>query len=132
MVRHRLTDEQWGLIADVFPPPKPTGRPPTNPRVVVNAILWILRTGSQWRDLPSEFPSWKTIWDLFDKWNANGILDEVLNRLRAAKVDLGKVDTELWCVDGTNVRAARCASGGGKKGIRKNQAIMRLAVLAGD
>jgi len=131
MVRHRLTDEQWNLIADIFPPPKPTGRPPTDRREVMDAILWILRTGSQWRDLPSEFPSWKTIWDLFDKWNSNGILDEVLNRLRAAQVDLGKVDEELWCVDGTIVRAARCTSGGGKKGIQRNPAIIRLAVLAG-
>ena len=132
MVRHRLTDEQWNLIADIFPLPKATGRPPTPPRLVVDAILWILRTGSQWRDLPSEFPPWRTIWDRFDKWNAAGILDEVLNRLRAAKVDLGKIDGTLWCVDGTIVRAARCASGGGKKGIRRNRAIMRLAVPAGD
>ena len=80
MVRHRLTDEQWSLIADIFPLPKSTGRPPTDRRDVVDAILWILRTGSQWRDLPSEFPPWKTIWDLFDKWNGNGILDQVLNR----------------------------------------------------
>lgn len=132
MVRHRLTDEQWSLIADIFPPPKGTGRPPTDRRVVIDAILWILRTGSQWRDLPSEFPPWKTIWDLFDKWNANGILDKVLNRLRATEVDLGKVDGELWCVDGTLVRAARCTSGGGKKGIQRSPATMRLAVLAGD
>jgi transposase len=132
MVRHRLTDEQWSLIADIFPPPKRTGRPPTDRRDVVDAILWILRTGSQWRDLPSEFPPWKTIWDLFDKWNANGILDQILNRLRSAEVDLGRVDGKLWCVDGTIVRAARCSSGGGKKGIRRNPAIMRLAVLAGD
>ena len=132
MVRHGLKDEEWRLIADVFPPRKPTGRPPTNPRVVMDAILWILCTGSQWRDLPDEFPPWKTIWDLFDKWNANGILDEVLTRLRSAQVDLGKIDDELWCVDGTIVRAARCSSGGGKKGTRRNRPIMRLAVLAAD
>ena len=131
MVRHRLTDDQWVLIADVFPPPKRMGRPPTDRREVMDGILWILRTGSQWRDLPSEFPPWKTVWDLFDKWNANGILDEVLNRLRAAEVDLGKVDSDLWCVDGTIVRAARCTSGGGKKGTRRNPAIMQLGVPAG-
>ena len=132
MVRHRLTDEQWNLISGVFPPPKSTGRPPTDRREVVDAILWILRTGSQWRDLPSEFPPWKTVWHLFDQWNANGILDEVLDCLRAARVDLGKLDGTLWCVDGTSVRAARCTSGGGKKGTRRNPAIMRLGVLAGD
>lgn len=132
MIRDRLMDEEWELIADLFPRPKRTGRPPTDPREAIDAILWILRTGSPWRDLPSEFPPCKTIWGLFDKWNANGILDAALNRLRSARVDLGEVDDELWCVDGTIVRAARCASGGGKKGTRRNRAITRLAAPVGD
>ena len=132
MVRHRLTDEEWVLIADLFPPRKRTGRPPTNPRDATDAILWILATGSQWRDLPDEFPPWKTVWHLFDKWNASGLIDRILNRLRSAQVDLGKIDDELWCVDGTIVRAARCTSGGGKKGTLRNPAIMRLAVRAAD
>ena len=67
---------------------------------------------------------------MFDKWNADGTLDAVLNRLRAAHVDLGDIDEELWCVDGTVVRAARCASGGGKKGIQRNRKITRWAALA--
>jgi transposase len=120
MARKRLTDEQWKLIQDVFPPPAKTGRPPVNRRDVVDGIFWILRTGSPWRDLPEEFGKWGTVWDLFDKWNADGTWDEILGRLRSAYAD---IDGELWCVDGTIVRAARCASGGGKKGIRKNPMI---------
>ena len=54
MTRHRLTDEQWKLIADVFPPPAQTGRPPSDRRMAMDAILWILRAGSPWRDLPKE------------------------------------------------------------------------------
>ena len=57
MTRHRLTDEQWDLIADLFPPPAKTGRKPTDRRLVVDAILWILNTGSQWRDLPDTLAS---------------------------------------------------------------------------
>lgn len=121
MVRHRLTDEQWALIAGVFPPPAKTGRPPRDRREVIDAILWILRTGAPWRDLPKEFGPWKTAWDLFDAWNSDGTLDEILQRLRTAFVDAGEIDSELWCIDGTIVRAARCASGGGKKGIRRNR-----------
>ena len=120
MVRHRLTDEQWDLLKDVFPAPAATGRPQVNRRDVVDGILWILRTGSPWRDLPEELGKWGTVWDLFDTWNADGTLDEILQRLRAASVD---IDDQLWCVDGTTVRAARCAAGGGKKGTRRNQAI---------
>lgn len=115
MTRHRLTDEQWELIADVFPPPAATGRPPRNRRDVLDGILWILRTGSPWRDLPEEYGPWSTVWDLYDNWNGDGTLDEVLNRLRAAHIDTGHIDGDLWCVDGTVVRAARCAAGGGKE-----------------
>jgi transposase len=89
----------------------------------MDAILWILRTGAPWRDLPEEFGPWATTWDLFDKWNADGTLDEVLRRLRAAQVEAGEIDEELWCVDGTSVRAARCAAGGGKNGIQKSLMI---------
>lgn len=122
MARHRLTDEQWEIIAELFPAPANTGRPPSNRRRVFDGILWILRTGAPWRDLPEEFGKWSTVWDLFDKWNGDGTLDKILKRLRAARVDLG-IDEDLWCVDGTISRAARCASGGGKKTIRRNHLI---------
>jgi transposase len=124
MTRHRLTDKQWELIADVFPPPAKTGRPPTDRRLAVDAILWMLQAGAPWRDLPEEeFGPWETIYGLFNTWNANGKLDEVLHRLRAACIDAGAIDQKLWCIDGTIVRAHRCAAGGGKKGIRRNQLI---------
>lgn len=120
MARNRLTDEQWDLIAEMFPPPAATGRPRVNRRDVVDGILWIMRTGSPWRDLPEEFGKWGTVWDLFDKWNADGTLDKILQRLRTSFTD---IDNELWCVDGTTVRAARCATGGGKKGTPTNRTI---------
>ena len=99
----------------VFPEPATTGRPPRDPREVLDSILWVLRTGSPWRDLPDEFVPWQTAWRVFDQWNADGILAEVLQRLQAAFVAAGAIDSQLWCVDGTTVRAARCAAGGGKK-----------------
>lgn len=123
MTRHRLTDEQWDLIKDVFPPRAKTGRPPTNRRMIVDGILWILRTGAPWRDLPEEYGPWATVWDLFDTWNSNGTLSEMLQRLQAAQVDIGAIDEELWCIDGTIVRAHRCAAGGGKRGIQRNHLI---------
>lgn len=123
MVRLLLTDDEWDLIKDVFPKPAATGRPPRDPRTIIDGIFWVLRTGSPWRDLPEEFGPWQTVWRLFDQWNANGILDEVLRRLRAAFVDLGEIDHELWCIDGTISRAHRCAAGGGKKGTRQNLLI---------
>jgi len=120
MTRHQLTDQEWDCIADVFPAPARTGRPPRDQRTIVDAILWIARTGSPWRDLPEEYQPWATVWDLFDKWNSDGTLDEVLRRVRAMRLDAGEIDEELWCIDGTIIRAARCAGGGGKKTIQRN------------
>ena len=125
MLRHRLTDEEWSLISDLFPEPKVMGRPPRNRRTVLDGILWILNTGSPWRDLPEEFGPWQTAWDLFDKWNEDGMFGCFLDRLR----NTDAVDEKLWCIDGTIVRAARCAAGGGKKGTPTSQTIMRLAAV---
>lgn len=116
MPRHRLTDDQWDAIRDIFPPPAPTGRPRVDRRTVVDGILWILRTGAPWRDLPETFGKWGTVYDLFTTWNEDGTLDEILGCLQAAHVDVGEIDDELWCVDGSNIRAARCAAGA-KKGV---------------
>lgn len=89
----------------------------------MGGILWILRTGSPWRDLPEELGPWGTVWYRFDKGNAEGTLDKILDRLRSAAIEAGQVDQELWCIDGTIVRAARCAAGGGKKGLPRNRLI---------
>ena len=125
MTRHQLTDEEWECIEDLFPEPAQTGRPPRDRRTIVNAILWILKTGSPWRDLPEEYQPWSTVWDLFDVWNDNGLLDAILHRLRAVRVDCGDIKEDLWCIDGTIVRAARCAGGGGKKTTRRSLPITR-------
>ena len=125
MLRHQLTDEQWELIVDLFSAPKRTGRPANPVRRTINGILWILNTGAQWRDLPKTFGPKSTVWGHFDAWNHDGTLQNVLNRLRGAV----EIDEELWCVDGTIVRAHKCAAGGGKKGIRKNRRIMQSVAL---
>jgi transposase len=54
MLRHRLTDQQWELVRDLFPPPARTGRPRRDRREILDGVLWILRTGAPWRDLPAE------------------------------------------------------------------------------
>lgn len=123
MARHCLSDQQWSLIEDIFPKPKATGRPPVDPRVMIDAVFWRLRTGSPWRDLPEEFGPWKTAYNHFDNWNSNGTLDQVQHRLLQNIVTDGGIDMDLWCIDGTVVRAARCAGGGGKKRIRTSPKI---------
>lgn len=126
MLRHRLTDEQWDAIADLFASSASTGRPPRDRRQVFDGILWILNTGAPWRDLPEEFGPWSTAWDLFDAWNHRGTLAKALERLQGQVT----IDSDLWCIDGTVVRAHKCSAGGGKKGMPTNRPITPLAAAA--
>src|SRR3954447_14754907 len=76
-----VTDEQWPLIEPLIPV-YPGGRPrTTNVRDVLDAILYVLRTGCQWRYLPVDFPPRSTVWRYFDQWRRDGTLDTIHYRL---------------------------------------------------
>jgi transposase len=78
-----LTDEQWAEIEALIPPPKPGGRPrKANMREVINAILYFLRTGCQWRYLPHEFPKWKTVYHYFWSWGKDDTWQRLHDTLR--------------------------------------------------
>src|SRR5215218_5017411 len=77
-----VTDEQWALIEPLIPV-YPGGRPrKTDPRDVADAVLYILRTGCQWRYLPKDFPPESTAWRYFDEWRHNGTLEDIHDALR--------------------------------------------------
>ena len=62
--RHGLSDEQWELIEDLFPTNNfKTGRRPRDRRELLDAMFWVLRTGAPWRDIPTEYGPWKTVWN---------------------------------------------------------------------
>ncbi len=116
MRRYELTDEQWEVIQDLFPPAKGNGRPCRDHRSMVNATLWILNTGSPWRDLPDRYGPWQTAYNRFNRWRSEGLFDRILERLQMRLDAEGRIDWDLWCVDGSSVRAHVSAAGGGKKG----------------
>ena len=73
-----LTDEQWELLKPFLQRPEPTGRPTTlDLREVVNALLYMARTGCQWRMLPHDFPHWASVRYYFDKWTLDGTWPEI-------------------------------------------------------
>jgi transposase len=77
-----VTDEQWALIEPLIPV-YPGGRPrKTDVRDVLDAILYLVRTGCQWRYLPKDFPPKSTVWRYFDEWRHNGTLEKIHDRLR--------------------------------------------------
>lgn len=77
-----VTDEQWALNEPLIPV-YPGGRPrTTDVWDVLDAILYLLRTGCPWRSLPSDFPPRSTVWRYFDEWRHNGTLDTIHDLLR--------------------------------------------------
>ena len=78
-----LTDKQWELLRPLIPLPSLEGRPPSvERREIVNAILYVLRSGCPWRLLPHEFPSWGTVYYYFRRWNREGVWEQILTTLR--------------------------------------------------
>ena len=116
--RHELTDAQWHRIEDLLPSGGHVGRPWNDHRRTINAILWILRTGAPWRDLPARYGAFTSVHTRFTRWRDDGTWDRLCERLLDELDAAGLVDWELWCIDGSNVRATRAASGARKKGAR--------------
>lgn len=75
MRRYEIRDDQWEKIKDLLPPErKPQGgRPPKDHRHMLNAMLWIARTGAPWRDLPEYYGSWSSVYSRFRRWQIAGI-----------------------------------------------------------
>lgn len=116
MKRHELSDYQWELIAPFFPPrPRKRGGQWKDDRTMLNAIFWRLNTGAPWRDLPERYGPWQTVYHRFNQLRKSGLLDRIIERLQLRLNQAGLIDPELFCIDGTHVRAARAAAGAAKK-----------------
>jgi putative transposase len=105
-----LSDEQWSLIAEELP--RPTGRkgrPFSDARRMVEAIIYRYRTGVAWRDLPTVFGPWQTVWTWHRRMAADGTWDMVLARLTKTADARGKVDWSL-SVDSSIARAHQHAT----------------------
>jgi len=80
-----LTDDEWACIAPLVPPPKPGGgKRRTDMRSVMNAVMYILSTGCQWRYLPKDFPPYSTVHHNFIWWHCDGVLDRIHHVLYVA------------------------------------------------
>ena len=77
-----LTDEQWKIIRRFLPKKSKTGRPRLDRRKVLNAILYVNRTGCQWRMLPADFPKWKSVYNVFWQWRNSGLWQQLNDKLR--------------------------------------------------
>ena len=121
MNRGNLTKEQWEQLEPVLPPQKPhTGRPALDHQKVMNGILWVLRTGAPWRDLPERYGKWTTIYSRFQRWRKQGVWDRILAELETIKSREKEIDWEIHLIDGSVVRAHQHAAGA-KKVVQKKK-----------
>lgn len=99
-----LNDKEWDLIKSVIPPHKPSakgGRPRVPDREIMAGILWVLRTGARWKDLPSEYPSYQTCHRRFQEWQEAGVFDRLNKKLGRALLLQGKIDRSETFIDGS-------------------------------
>ena len=110
--RHELTDQQWAVLAPLLPPQRPkTGRPNADHRLIVNGLLWKIRTGAPWRDVPERYGSWHTLYSRFRRWRLAGIWDQVFAAIQQQEDAAGHLDWGNHFVDGTVIRAHQHAAG---------------------
>ena len=114
MVRRWLRDDQWRRLESMLPGKDgDPGRTGADNRQFIEAVLWIARTGSPWRDLPAEFGRWNSVYTRFGRWSNNGVWQR-------AFAELAKdADFEEVFLDSTIVRAHQHSSGATKKKARK-------------
>ena len=113
--RHELTDAEWARIAPLLPPVATKGTHYKDHRLVLNGMLYRLSTGCAWRDLPERYGPWPTVASRLRRWTREGLWDRILAALQRELDAAGQIDWELWCIDGTHVRAHRAAAGAGGK-----------------
>ncbi|MFF7183618.1 IS5 family transposase [Streptomyces sp. NPDC008121] len=112
--RHELTDVEWEVLSGLLPRAS-SGRPRLDDRVVLNGIVWKLRTGTAWRDVPARYGPWQTLYTRFRRWALDGTFTKMLTAVQAEKDAAGDIDW-LVSVDSTVARAHQHAAGARKKG----------------
>ena len=115
MGRYDLKNSEWKRIKPLLPPQNPggKGRPPKDNRVMLNGMIWIDRTGAQWRELPECYGPWQSVYARFRKWKKEGVLERVF---RALSSDF---DPENLSIDSTCAKVHQSANGNEKGGPKR-------------
>jgi len=97
-----LTDVQWERLAPIFEKPYAgTGRPRQDARTVLNGVLWVLRTGAPWKDMPRRYPPYQTCHRHFQEWMDEGIFENALQTLAEDLLERGEIDVRECFIDGS-------------------------------
>ena len=116
-----LDDAQWERIAPLLPGKEgDPGRTAEDNRLFLEAVLWLVRAGAPWRDLPPEFGKWSSVWKRFRRWAEKGVFERVFQALS------GEPDFEYALIDGTIVKVHRHGTGA-KGGLKIRPSANRAA-----
>ena len=118
-----LIDDQWKIVSAILPADPiredKRGRPWSEQRKVFNGILWVLRTGAPWKDMPPRYGPHQTAHRRFQNWVRSGVIEKVLLALAAHLKEAGGLDLKECFVDGTFVPAKKGGSASGKPSAAK-------------
>lgn len=110
-----LTDEQWAIIEPHIPKvarrADGRGRPRQDDRAILNGILWVMRTGAPWKDMPERYPSYQTCHRRYQGWVKAGVFEQVLRTLAQDLKERGELDLTECFIDGSFVIAKKGATG---------------------
>jgi transposase len=114
-----VSDDEWALIRPLLPPEQGRGcRPAGDNRPYFEGMMWMARTGAQWRHLPDEYGKWNSVFRRYRRWVETGVFDAMLETLS----EMVERDTSADMIDSTVVRAHHCAVGL-KKGIKRPRGL---------
>lgn len=117
-----LSEKEWDMIKPVFEPKSKRGRPDEHKKKsIIDAILYILKSGATWRMLPNDFPPWKTVYDHFSRWSKQGTWEKLLdslNQIRRKKVGR-KPMPSYAIIDAQSVKTQYCSEDRGIDGGKK-------------
>jgi Transposase and inactivated derivatives len=108
--RHDLTDEEWARLEPLLPVGGRQGRPWADHRTVINGVFFRVRTGDPWRDLPSLYGPWKTVYNRHRRWSGDGTWEEILEALQTG-CDQDEGPDWAAAIDSTVIRAHQHAAG---------------------
>ena len=96
-----LSEKQWKRLEPLLPEQKKTGRPRTDDRAVLNGIMWVLRTGAPWKDLPNRYPPYQTCHRRFQTWAQEEVMAEMLEQIAQDLYEQGDIDLSECFIDGS-------------------------------